>query len=141
MGNTNNFWNSLGAGMEVFLFARDKAMKWPIALYASWKSAWEAQKIISLANNSSYYFSFLINSPSSGSSNKPSGGADSTHKVPIVRLEPIRIKPENKTDNDPLEYPIVVVKQGNPSRQQCARNVSVPKAADSLQFDVYWWET
>ncbi|XP_018424925.1 PREDICTED: transcription intermediary factor 1-alpha isoform X1 [Nanorana parkeri] len=59
---------------------------------------------------------------SSGSSSKPSGGADSTHKIPVVRLEPIRIKPENNTDSDSLEYPVVVVKQGNQRPQQRPRN-------------------
>ncbi|XP_069618932.1 transcription intermediary factor 1-alpha isoform X2 [Ranitomeya imitator] len=58
---------------------------------------------------------------STGSFSKPSGGADSTHKVPIVRLEPIKIKSENSVDSETLEYPVVVVKQGN-RRQQRPRN-------------------
>ncbi|XP_053575657.1 transcription intermediary factor 1-alpha [Bombina bombina] len=59
---------------------------------------------------------------STGSSNKPAGGADSTHKVPVVRLEPIRIKTENNTDNDPLEFPVVVVKQASRRGAQQPRN-------------------
>ncbi|CAH2276514.1 transcription intermediary factor 1-alpha isoform X1 [Pelobates cultripes] len=59
---------------------------------------------------------------SSGSSGKPTGGADSTHKVPVVRLEPIRIKPENSAENEPFEYPVVVVKQENRRRLQASQN-------------------
>ncbi|XP_068133436.1 transcription intermediary factor 1-alpha-like isoform X2 [Hyperolius riggenbachi] len=59
---------------------------------------------------------------SSGSSSKPNGGADSTHKVPIVRLEPIRIKPENNAESESIEYPVVVVKQGNQRQQQRPHN-------------------
>uniref|UniRef100_A0A8C5WD38 RING-type E3 ubiquitin transferase n=1 Tax=Leptobrachium leishanense TaxID=445787 RepID=A0A8C5WD38_9ANUR len=59
---------------------------------------------------------------SSGSSSKPAGGPDSTHKIPVVRLEPIRIKPETSTDNEPYEYPVVVVKPANRRRQQAAQN-------------------
>ncbi|KAM9311439.1 transcription intermediary factor 1-alpha [Gastrophryne carolinensis] len=57
---------------------------------------------------------------SSGSSSKP--GADSTHKIPVVRLEPIRIKSESSNDTESMEYPVVVVKQGNRRPQQRARN-------------------
>ncbi|KAG8442664.1 hypothetical protein GDO86_011452 [Hymenochirus boettgeri] len=57
---------------------------------------------------------------SSGSSCKPSGGADSTHKVPVVRLEPIRIKPENAPEN--FEYPVVIVKQESRHREHPPRN-------------------
>lgn len=59
---------------------------------------------------------------SSGSSSKPSGGADSTHRVPVVRLEPIKIKSENSVDSVTLDYPVVVVKQANRRQQQRARN-------------------
>ncbi|XP_073506606.1 transcription intermediary factor 1-alpha isoform X3 [Phyllobates terribilis] len=58
---------------------------------------------------------------STGSFSKPSGGADSTHKVPVVRLEPIKIKSENSVDSETLEYPVVVVKQGNRRQQQQQR--------------------
>ncbi|NXG48437.1 TIF1A factor, partial [Psilopogon haemacephalus] len=47
---------------------------------------------------------------SSGSSSRPPG-ADSTHKVPVVMLEPIRIKQESTTPNENFDFPIVVVKQ------------------------------
>ncbi|XP_028930888.1 transcription intermediary factor 1-alpha isoform X1 [Ornithorhynchus anatinus] len=47
---------------------------------------------------------------SSGSSSKPTG-ADSTHKVPVVMLEPIRIKQENSGPHENYDFPIVVVKQ------------------------------
>ncbi|NXF90246.1 TIF1A factor, partial [Eubucco bourcierii] len=47
---------------------------------------------------------------SSGSSSRPPG-ADSTHKVPVVMLEPIRIKQESSSPNENFDFPIVVVKQ------------------------------
>lgn len=47
---------------------------------------------------------------SSGSSSRPPG-ADSTHKVPVVMLEPIRIKQEPSASNENFDFPIVVVKQ------------------------------
>ncbi|XP_064510828.1 transcription intermediary factor 1-alpha [Pseudopipra pipra] len=47
---------------------------------------------------------------SSGSSCRPPG-ADSTHKVPVVMLEPIRIKQESNAPNENFDFPIVVVKQ------------------------------
>ncbi|XP_053944104.1 transcription intermediary factor 1-alpha [Cuculus canorus] len=47
---------------------------------------------------------------SSGSSSKPPG-ADSTHKVPVVMLEPIRIKQESSAPNENFDFPIVIVKQ------------------------------
>ncbi|XP_040293314.1 transcription intermediary factor 1-alpha isoform X1 [Bufo bufo] len=59
---------------------------------------------------------------STGSFSKPSGGADSTHKVPIVRLEPIKIKSENSVDSETLDYPVVVVKQVNRRQQQQQRS-------------------
>lgn len=47
---------------------------------------------------------------SSGSSSRPLG-ADSTHKVPVVMLEPIRIKQESSAPNENFDFPIVIVKQ------------------------------
>ncbi|XP_053465300.1 transcription intermediary factor 1-alpha isoform X2 [Nycticebus coucang] len=47
---------------------------------------------------------------SSGSSSKPAG-ADSTHKVPVVMLEPIRIKQENSGPPENYDFPVVIVKQ------------------------------
>ncbi|XP_059329023.1 transcription intermediary factor 1-alpha isoform X3 [Ammospiza nelsoni] len=47
---------------------------------------------------------------SSGSSSRPPG-ADSTHKVPVVMLEPIRIKQEPSPSNETFDFPIVVVKE------------------------------
>uniref|UniRef100_A0A8D0GEL5 RING-type E3 ubiquitin transferase n=1 Tax=Sphenodon punctatus TaxID=8508 RepID=A0A8D0GEL5_SPHPU len=47
---------------------------------------------------------------SSGSSSRPSG-ADSTHRVPVVMLEPIRIKQESGAPNENYDFPIVIVKQ------------------------------
>ncbi|XP_069820103.1 transcription intermediary factor 1-alpha isoform X2 [Dendropsophus ebraccatus] len=55
---------------------------------------------------------------STGSSSKPSGGADSTHRVPVVRLEPIKIKSEHHVDSEALDYPVVVVKQASRRQQQ-----------------------
>nr|XP_042707581.1 transcription intermediary factor 1-alpha [Chrysemys picta bellii] len=47
---------------------------------------------------------------SSGSSSRPPG-ADSTHRVPVVMLEPIRIKQESGTSHENYDFPIVIVKQ------------------------------
>ncbi|XP_062425741.1 transcription intermediary factor 1-alpha isoform X3 [Rhea pennata] len=47
---------------------------------------------------------------SSSSSSKPPG-ADSTHRVPVVMLEPIRIKQESSAANENFDFPIVIVKQ------------------------------
>ncbi|XP_053798398.1 transcription intermediary factor 1-alpha isoform X2 [Vidua chalybeata] len=47
---------------------------------------------------------------SSGSSSRPPG-ADSTHKVPVVMLEPIRIKQESSASDENFDFPIVVVKE------------------------------
>ncbi|XP_025939653.1 transcription intermediary factor 1-alpha isoform X1 [Apteryx rowi] len=47
---------------------------------------------------------------SSGSSSKPPG-ADSTHRIPVVMLEPIRIKQESSAPNENFDFPIVIVKQ------------------------------
>lgn len=53
---------------------------------------------------------FFSLSYSSGSSSKPAG-ADSTHKVPVVMLEPIRIKQENSGPPENYDFPVVIVKQ------------------------------
>lgn len=55
------------------------------------------------------FFIFPL-SHSSGSSSKPAG-ADSTHKVPVVMLEPIRIKQENSGPPENYDFPVVIVKQ------------------------------
>uniref|UniRef100_A0A452HA50 RING-type E3 ubiquitin transferase n=1 Tax=Gopherus agassizii TaxID=38772 RepID=A0A452HA50_9SAUR len=47
---------------------------------------------------------------SSGSSSRPPG-ADSTHRIPVVMLEPIRIKQESGTSHENYDFPIVIVKQ------------------------------
>ncbi|XP_025054712.1 transcription intermediary factor 1-alpha isoform X1 [Alligator sinensis] len=47
---------------------------------------------------------------SSGSSSRPPG-ADSTHRVPVVMLEPIRIKQESSAPSENYDFPIVIVKQ------------------------------
>ncbi|XP_065536899.1 transcription intermediary factor 1-alpha isoform X1 [Lathamus discolor] len=47
---------------------------------------------------------------SSGSSSRPPR-ADSTHKVPVVMLEPIKIKQESSASNENFDFPIVIVKQ------------------------------
>ncbi|NXI36351.1 TIF1A factor, partial [Galbula dea] len=54
---------------------------------------------------------------SSGSSSRPPG-ADSTHKVPVVMLEPIRIKQESSSPNENLDFPIVIVKQETDEESQ-----------------------
>ncbi|XP_059582442.1 transcription intermediary factor 1-alpha isoform X4 [Alligator mississippiensis] len=50
------------------------------------------------------------NQKSSGSSSRPPG-ADSTHRVPVVMLEPIRIKQESSAPSENYDFPIVIVKQ------------------------------
>ncbi|XP_066489352.1 transcription intermediary factor 1-alpha [Tiliqua scincoides] len=47
---------------------------------------------------------------SSGSSSRPSG-ADSTQRVPVVMLEPIRIKQESGVQSENYDFPVVIVKQ------------------------------
>ncbi|XP_014112384.1 PREDICTED: transcription intermediary factor 1-alpha [Pseudopodoces humilis] len=54
---------------------------------------------------------------SSGSSSRPPG-ADSTHKVPVVMLEPIRIKQESSVSDENFDFPIVVVKQETEEESQ-----------------------
>ncbi|XP_077196445.1 transcription intermediary factor 1-alpha-like isoform X2 [Paroedura picta] len=65
---------------------------------------------------------------SSGSSSRPSG-ADSTHKVPVVMLGPIRIKQESRMPRESFGFPVVIVKQDTDeeSRNQntsCSRNLT-----------------
>ncbi|XP_075199643.1 transcription intermediary factor 1-alpha isoform X1 [Anomaloglossus baeobatrachus] len=69
---------------------------------------------------------------STGSFSKPSGGADSTHKVPVVRLEPIKIKTENSVDSESLDYPVVVVKQGNRRQQPQQQRPRNPDYSGSI---------
>lgn len=57
----------------------------------------------------SFFLPFSVIYSSSSSSRPP--GADSTHKVPVVMLEPIRIKQESSTPNENFDFPIVIVKQ------------------------------
>lgn len=57
------------------------------------------------------------------SSSRPIGGADSTHKVPVVMLEPIRIKPESHMEH--CDYPVVMVKQEANHEQQPVSRSSV----------------
>lgn len=67
-------------------------------------------------------FSFLFfYISSSGSSSKPAG-ADSTHKVPVVMLEPIRIKQENSGPPENYDFPVVIVKQESDEESR-AQNV------------------
>ncbi|NWW93872.1 TIF1A factor, partial [Rhynochetos jubatus] len=54
---------------------------------------------------------------SSGSSSRPPR-ADSTHKVPVVMLEPIRIKQESSVPNENFDFPVVVVKQETDEESQ-----------------------
>ncbi|KAG6921001.1 tripartite motif-containing 24 [Chelydra serpentina] len=66
-----------------------------------------------MSNNSCSSFIFflpLLILYSSGSSSRPPG-ADSTHRVPVVMLEPIRIKQESGTSHENYDFPIVIVKQ------------------------------
>ncbi|XP_032076424.1 transcription intermediary factor 1-alpha isoform X3 [Thamnophis elegans] len=59
---------------------------------------------------------------SSTSSGKPSG-ADSTQRVPVVMLEPIRIKQESGAPSENFDFPVVTVKQetDEESRNQNSR--------------------
>lgn len=66
----------------------------------------------------SFLFSYIS---SSGSSSKPAG-ADSTHKVPVVMLEPIRIKQENSGPPENYDFPVVIVKQESDEESR-AQNV------------------
>ncbi|XP_058537303.1 transcription intermediary factor 1-alpha isoform X2 [Ochotona princeps] len=63
---------------------------------------------------------------SSGSSSKPAG-ADSTHKVPVVMLEPIRIKQENSAPPENYDFPVVIVKQESDEESR-PQNTSYPRS-------------
>ncbi|XP_057628682.1 transcription intermediary factor 1-alpha isoform X3 [Chionomys nivalis] len=63
---------------------------------------------------------------SSGSSSKPAG-ADSTHKVPVVMLEPIRIKQENSGPPENYDFPIVIVKQESDEESR-TQNTNYPRS-------------
>ncbi|XP_022435894.1 transcription intermediary factor 1-alpha isoform X4 [Orcinus orca] len=63
---------------------------------------------------------------SSGSSSKPAG-ADSTHKVPVVMLEPIRIKQENSGPPENYDFPVVIVKQESDEESR-AQNTNYPRS-------------
>ncbi|KAB0400823.1 hypothetical protein E2I00_012770 [Balaenoptera physalus] len=62
----------------------------------------------------------------SGSSSKPAG-ADSTHKVPVVMLEPIRIKQENSGPPENYDFPVVIVKQESDEESR-AQNTNYPRS-------------
>ncbi|XP_062839151.1 transcription intermediary factor 1-alpha isoform X2 [Anolis carolinensis] len=62
---------------------------------------------------------------SSGSSSRPSG-ADSTQKVPVVMLEPIRIKQESGMPSENYDFPVVTVKQETDEESQ-NRNSRYPR--------------
>lgn len=79
-----------------------------ISILRSWKASVYKRCPVLTPN-----FPFFLPLPviySSGSSSRPPG-ADSTHKVPVVMLEPIRIKQESSAPNESFDFPIVVVKQ------------------------------
>ncbi|XP_050003862.1 transcription intermediary factor 1-alpha isoform X4 [Alexandromys fortis] len=63
---------------------------------------------------------------SSGSSSKPAG-ADSTHKVPVVMLEPIRIKQENSGPPENYDFPVVIVKQESDEESR-TQNTNYPRS-------------
>ncbi|XP_036284032.1 transcription intermediary factor 1-alpha isoform X4 [Pipistrellus kuhlii] len=63
---------------------------------------------------------------SSGSSSKPAG-ADSTHKVPVVMLEPIRIKQENGGPPENYDFPVVIVKQESDEESR-PQNTNYPRS-------------
>ncbi|KAM7120864.1 transcription intermediary factor 1-alpha isoform 3-T11 [Molossus nigricans] len=63
---------------------------------------------------------------SSGSSSKPAG-ADSTHKVPVVMLEPIRIKQENSGPPENYDFPVVIVKQESDEESR-PQNTNYPRS-------------
>uniref|UniRef100_A0A452ULS0 RING-type E3 ubiquitin transferase n=1 Tax=Ursus maritimus TaxID=29073 RepID=A0A452ULS0_URSMA len=52
-----------------------------------------------------------VQSPNSSVPSPGLAGADSTHKVPVVMLEPIRIKQENSGPPENYDFPVVIVKQ------------------------------
>ncbi|XP_012498209.1 PREDICTED: transcription intermediary factor 1-alpha [Propithecus coquereli] len=65
-------------------------------------------------------------SEGSGSSSKPAG-ADSTHKVPVVMLEPIRIKQENSGPPENYDFPVVIVKQESDEESR-PQNANYPRS-------------
>lgn len=69
---------------------------------------------------------------SSGSSSRPPG-ADSTHKVPVVMLEPIKIKQETPASNESFDFPIVVVKE-EAEEESRPRNVRFTAGKSSFLF-------
>ena len=69
---------------------------------------------------------------SSGSSSRPAG-ADSTHKVPVVMLEPIRIKQENSGPPENYDFPVVIVKQESDEESR-PQNVIIPIPAVLIPF-------
>lgn len=71
-------------------------------------------------------------SHSSGSSSKPAG-ADSTHKVPVVMLEPIRIKQENSGPPENYDFPVVIVKQESDEESR-PQNVIIPVLTVLIPF-------
>ncbi|NXF19196.1 TIF1A factor, partial [Rhodinocichla rosea] len=73
---------------------------------------------------------------SSGSSSRPPG-ADSTHKVPVVMLEPIRIKQESSPSNETFDFPIVVVKEETEEESQ-PRNVMFAAGKSSFLLGGYF---
>lgn len=84
-------------------------------------------------------FHFFLPLPvicSSGSSSRPPG-ADSTHKVPVVMLEPIRIKQEPSPSNETFDFPIVVVKE-EMEEEPRPRNVMFAAGKSSFLFGGYF---
>uniref|UniRef100_A0A8C2Y2L5 RING-type E3 ubiquitin transferase n=1 Tax=Capra hircus TaxID=9925 RepID=A0A8C2Y2L5_CAPHI len=65
---------------------------------------------------------------SSGSSSKPAG-ADSTHKVPVVMLEPIRIKQENSGPPENYDFPVVIVKQESDEESRAQNVIMIASSA------------
>uniref|UniRef100_A0A8C5RX48 Tripartite motif containing 24 n=1 Tax=Laticauda laticaudata TaxID=8630 RepID=A0A8C5RX48_LATLA len=63
---------------------------------------------------------------SSISSGKPSG-ADSTQRVPVVMLEPIRIKQESGVPSENYDFPVVIVKQETEEESR-NQNSRIPRA-------------
>lgn len=78
------------------------------------------------------YFFFILLLYSSGSSSRPPG-ADSTHRVPVVMLEPIRIKQESSAPSENYDFPIVIVKQETDEESR-PRNVNLKIKKIPLSF-------
>ncbi|KAK2093555.1 Transcription intermediary factor 1-alpha [Saguinus oedipus] len=66
---------------------------------------------------------------SSGFSSKPAG-ADFTHKVPVVMLEPIRIKQENSGPPENYDFPVVIVNQSSTSEETVLRSDAPDSTGD-----------